>query len=134
MVAKKRYKKLTNAEKKLNKETMAKLRNTGVLPPVKPRLNRNKFAKEVIQEYEDAIGNYGDARYLFRAINFMLPMSAISQKGLRIKISPEEIGVLKMLKIAMEIKKFEVDLRAKGEEEYNIMDLFEVAVKPFINL
>ena len=134
LVRKKGYKRLTNAEKKFNKEITAKLRDKGVIPPVKPKLNRIKFAKEVIQEYKEELGNYDDIRHLFRAISFMLPMIAIQEKGLRVKISPEEIGVLKMIKIAVEIKKFESDLTAKGETKYSSIDLYKVAVEPVIKL
>lgn len=52
IATKKKYKKLTNKEKQLNKEFREEMRERGILPPVKPKLNRRKFAQEVREEWE----------------------------------------------------------------------------------
>lgn len=129
MATKKRYKKLTNAEKKSNKEFREKLRTKGIIPPVKPILNRKKFAKEVAEEFKEGFDPYDDIRYLFKAISWMRP--ALESRE---RISLEQVGVLKLLKIAIEIKKFGSDLKIKGETKYDVMDLYNVAVAPVLNL
>ena len=130
-VKKKGYKKLTNAEKKSNKEATARLRDKGILPPIKPRLNRTKFAKEVVAEFMENLISLGDLGYIHSAIRWMTPSVDESSK---IKVTAEEIGVLKMLKIAIEIKKFEAKIKANGDTVYEYMDLYEKAVAPIRNL
>ncbi|GAB6173301.1 hypothetical protein JCM15765_27790 [Paradesulfitobacterium aromaticivorans] len=129
MQKKKGYKKLTNTQKKVRKQIREELREDGILPPVKPKLNRRKFAEEVIAEFEGTFGAYTDIQYLYRAISCMKPPA-----GTKKKISPEEIGVLKLLKIAMELKKFFEEKIRNGEAKYNVVDLYEKVVKPIIDL
>lgn len=126
-MAKKKYKKLTNKEKQENKEIRTELREKGIIPPVKPKLNRRKFAKEVIEEWQD----HGDIFYLLKAVGCMLPSIEIKTK---VTISPEQIGVLKALKIAMEYKKFVEELKAKGENTYRIGELYNKVIAPIITL
>lgn len=129
MATKKKYKKLTNKEKQFNKELRTEWRKKGILPPVKPKLNRKKFAKEVIEEYEDSFGAYTDIPYLYAAIRWMIP--DVESKR---TVSPEQVGVLKVLKLAMEIKKFEEEIKAKGETKYSVQELYEKAAAPVLNL
>lgn len=121
----KKYKKMTQKEKKLQAEIRAKLREKGIIPPVKQRLNRNKFAKEVIEEWSE----YGDIFYLPKALGCIIPSTKI-----KTKITPEQIGALKVMKLAMEYKKFEEELRARGKTSYNAMEFYEKVVAPIINL
>lgn len=125
MAAKKKYKKLTNAEKKVNKEIRAELREKGILPPVKPKLNRKKFAQEVREEWE----KNGDIFYLIRGLGCIIPSGEFDTK-----ITPEQIGALKVMKLAMEIKKFEENLKAKGENQYNAMDFYKDVIAPVLDL
>lgn len=129
MATKKKYKKLTNREKQFNKELRAEWRERGIIPPVKPKLNRKKFAKEVIAEYEDSFGAYTDIPFLYKAIRWMTAGTESKRT-----VSPEQVGVLKMLKLAMEIKKFEEGIKAKGETKYSVQELYEKAVAPVLNL
>lgn len=131
MATKRKYKKLTNKEKQFNKELRAEWREKGIIPPVKPKLNRKKFAKEVIAEFEDSFVTYTDIHYLHRAIWLMMPDM---ESKVKITVSPEQVGVLKMLKLAMEIKKFEEGIKVKGETEYTIGELYEKVVAPVLNL
>lgn len=128
MATKKRYKKMTNAQKKLHKEIREDMRSRGILPPVKPKLNRNKFAQEVLAEFESFNG-FDDIPHLYHALGFMRPGSKIKEK-----ISLEQIGVLKLLKISMEIKKFMEEKSRNGETQYKVMELYEQAVKPIMEL
>lgn len=127
-MAVKKYKKMTNKEKQFNKEFKERMRAEGIIPPVKAKLNRRKFAKEVIEEYKN-LQTYGDMFYLQEAISLMLP--SINFKS---KISLEEIGVLKVLKLAIESKKFKEELKAKGETKYSVGELYEKVIEPIINL
>jgi len=49
-------------------------------------------------------------------------------------ISSEEVGVLKLMKISMEYKKFEEEKKAQGETKYSIGELYEKVVVPILNL
>lgn len=131
MATKKKYKKLTNREKQINKEVRSELREKGIIPPVKKRLNRKKFAEEVITEFKETLNGYEKEFYVHRAIACMLPLS---DPKISIKISSEEVGVLKVLKMAIEMKKYLDTLKAEGKNEYIVMDMYEVVVKPILEL
>lgn len=128
MAAKNKYKKLTAREKKFNKEFRERLRESGVLPPVKTRLNRKNFSQEVNVEFEESFKRFSDQSYLYEAIAWMNP-----GKDPKLKITPEQVGVLKVLKLAMALKKFHEEIRARGETEYKVGDLFEI-VNPILKL
>lgn len=128
MAIKKKYKKMTNKEKQFNKEIREDMRERGILPPVKPKLNRNKFAKEVIEEYK-SLKTYGDIIYLSEAIGWMLPST-----NFKSKVTPEQIGVLKVLKLAVESKKFQEELKAKGETQYSVGEFYEKVIAPILKL
>lgn len=123
---KKPYKKLTNVQKEFNKGIREQLRESGILPPVKAKLNRKKFLQETFKEL-DNFQMYDDLPYLVEAIHWMV--SRNQEKN----ITPEQIGVLKMLKIAMTVKSFNEDKLSKGETTYKIDELFKV-VEPIKNL
>lgn len=133
MATKKWQKKLTNKEKRALKELRTELREKGILPPVKPKLNRNKFAIETVNEFRENFGAFGDIVYLLKAINCMAPCVDMNLKP-RPKITPEQVGVVKVMKLAMEIKKFEKDIIAKGETKYSVGELYEKVVAPIVNL
>lgn len=127
MAAKKKYKKLTNKEKQFNKELRDKWREKGIIPPVKPKLNRKKFAKEVIEEWQD----HGDIFYLPRAFGCLLPSIELKTKT---AITPEQIGALKVLKIAIEYKKFEEEFKVLGITKYSVGEIYNKVIAPIINL
>lgn len=124
MATKKKYKKLTNKEKQMNKEIRQEMREKGIIPPVKPKLNRKKFAKEVREEWD----KNGDTLYLRGALGAMVPSEHSKN------ISSEQIGVLKLMKISMEYKKFDEEKKAQGETKYSIGELYEKVMAPILNL
>ena len=124
LMAAKKYKRKTNAEKKMDKEIRQELREKGILPPIKPKLNRKKFAKEVREEWD----KNGDALYLRAALGAMVPSEHSKN------ISSEQIGVLKLMKISMEYKKFDEEKKAQGETKYSIGELYEKVMAPILNL
>lgn len=101
----------------------------GFIPPPKKKLNRLKFAKETKQEFKDSnISYYEDILHLMDAIAWMLPSEYSS------KVSPEQIGVLKVLKLTVDIKKWKEDLKEKGQKQYKEMDLYHQVVEPILRL
>jgi hypothetical protein len=118
---------MTNAEKKLRKEVRESLREEGLIPPVKAKLNRKKFLAETTEEFK-SFGAFSDLSYLYEAISIM---TTVLPQG---KVSPEQVGVAKVLKIAMEIKKHHEDLVSKGETTYNPYDRFKEVIEPIMNL
>jgi len=124
LAAQKKHKKLTNREKQDNKRFREELRQKGIIPPIKPKLNRKKFAKEVIEEYENT---YIDLEYLCKAIACMLP----GEFG---KVTPEQVGVVKVLKLAMEIKRFTEEKISQGETTYKVMEMYKEVVAPVLDL
>lgn len=129
-MAVKKYKKLTNKEKQFRKKIREELREDGILPPVKPRLNRKKFVLETVEEFDTSFSAYTDILYLLSAIRWMSPIVDINGK---MKISSEQIGVIKLLKVALEIRKFEEQLKAKGESKYKVEEIWGV-IKPILEL
>lgn len=111
---------LTNKEKKLNAEVKKELQEKGILPPDKPKLNRQKFIAEAEAEWnsrdkECFVWNV----YLIQAISYMI---GHMEKGIR--LSREAVGVAKVLKIAMRLRKFSEEMESKGEHEYKLMDQY----------
>lgn len=118
-------KKMTQREKAERARIKKKLQEEGLLPPDKPRLNRKKFAAEVWDEWRQF--NFLDDIYLWRAINCMI--------GPDMKeVTAEEVGVLKVLKIAIETKKFSERLKEEGREEYTLGEFIDTVVLPIRKL
>lgn len=120
-------KKMTQKEKRLRAQAKSELQKEGILPPDKPKLSRKKFAKDVIAEYEQTMNSYGDLLYLQKAIGCMV-------SGDMRSVSSEEVGVLKLLKIAIETKKFMKALEDEGRTQYTIGEFADKVVLPVIKL
>lgn len=101
------------------------MQEKGILPPDKPRLNRKKFVKEVLEEYKQDLEGYDAIFYLNRAIAVFLAGE---------KFTPEQVGVAKVLKIAVGTKKYMDDLKKQGKKEYNLMEYFDIVVNPVLRL
>lgn len=113
-------KRLTNREKKERAELKQRMQEKGILPPDKPKLNRKKFIEEAKAEWDNRNkGCFVWDVYLMRAISYML---GHLEKDLR--PSREAVGVAKVLKIAMRLRKFSEELEAKGEHEYRVLDQY----------
>lgn len=127
MAAKKNYKKLTKAEKKFRKEIKDELIEKGLLPPRKKPLNRRKFAQEINKELSEMDISAYDLLY---AISYMRPSG-----DLKMKITDEEIGVLKVCKIAIESKRY---INKRKEEDsaakVTLGDIYDNIIKPIKDL
>lgn len=127
MAPKKKYKKLTNTEKRLRKEARERLIKDGLLPPNKTKLNRRKFTQGVTEDFK-GFRAYDDMYYLYQAINWMLP----TEYGRT--VTPEQVGVLKTLRLAMDIKKFMQEKISQGETKYDVKELYDTVIAPVFKL
>lgn len=119
IVAKK--KRLTNKEKKLNAEAKKRLQEQGILPPDKPKLNRKKFIEEARTEWNGRSNDcYIWEHYLMEAISYIL----CQREGVSSRASLEAVGAAKVLKLAMRLREFSEELKAKGEHEYKLADQY----------
>ena len=106
-------KRLTQREKAERAAMKKQLQAEGVLPPDKPRLNRKKFAREVWDEFSE--------------------MEFIAGPELP-AVTPEQVGVYKALKLAVEYNKFLRKLEAEGRSKYTIGELADEVVLPIWKL
>lgn len=116
-MAPKKQKRMTQRQKAERAWAKKELQAKGILPPDKPRLNRKKFAKEVWGEYE-AMEPIRREFFLLKAIGCMVGPDML-------EVSPEEVGVLKLLKLAVEMDKFSQRLKAEGRDNYTWGELIE---------
>ena len=121
-----KQKRLTKKEIALRAEAKKRLQEEGILPPDKARLNRKKFAREVMEEFK-AMDVFAADLYLRRAIGCM-----VSEDMPR--VSEEQVGVLKLLKIAVETQKFMQGLKEEGRTQYTIGAYVDKVVRPVRDL
>ncbi len=119
MMAKKKYKPMTRREKEEMKQFRKDMREKGVLPPVKKRLNRNKYIEDTIQMWNNP-DDIDSRVYLTMAFGFM--MGRIDQSG---HVHPEAIGAAKVLRLAIKLKEFSAMLRAEGKDSYTQGEMYE---------
>lgn len=119
-------KRLTQREKAERARIKKKLQEDGVLPPDKPRFNRKKFAREVLAEF-GAMDAYSADLYLRQAIGCMVSPDMN-------RVTEEEVGVLKLLKIAVESERFSKALEAEGRSQYTIGEYAEKVILPILKL
>lgn len=121
-----KQKRMTQKEKQLRADTKKRLQAQGLLPPDKKPLNRRKFAQEVREAFESHEGH--QRYYLIEALGWMIPGEL--QKS---PVTPEQIGALKVMKIAVELDKFYKKLEADGREKYSLDEVWAI-VRPIIEL
>lgn len=124
-----RKKRLTQREKAERAAAKKWAQENGLLPPDKPRLNRKKFARETWEAF-DAFYKAEPIRAelsLLKAIGFMV--------GPDMKeVTPEEVGVLKLLKLAVEYNSFLEKLEKEGRGKYTYGELIDEVILPITNL
>lgn len=123
----KAYKRMTVKEKKVRQEVKKELQSKGILPPDKKKLNRKKFAKDVWQEFNEVLNEYGDYLFLREAIGCMVSDNMLN-------VTTEEVGVLKLMKLSIELKKFHKAQAEQGKTTYTLGELCEKVVKPVLKL
>ena len=122
-------KRLTQREKAERAATKKRLQARGVLPPDKPRLNRKKFAQETWAEWTALLAEnrLGAAMALCRAVSFTTDLELL-------EVTPEQVGILKAMKIAVEYEKFLQKLETEGRSDYSIGELADEVILPVWNL
>ena len=90
-------KKLTQREIKRNREIKKQMQAEGIIPPDKPKLNRKKFAQEVCKEWKE---QGSDCRLYLDIV-----LAMMTNSGRFGKVSQEDLGILKLKKCALELKK-----------------------------
>ena len=113
-------KRMTNKEKKAKAEAKKLLQAEGILPPDKPRLNRKKFIDEAKREWNEREPDLLWEFYICEAIGWMLTKH--DQDG---RISPEAVGVAKVLKTAIKLREFQEKQKKDGKTEYKLDDQYE---------
>lgn len=110
---------MTQRERKARAAVKKELQDQGILPPDKKRLNRKKFAQEVMEAWDKEMDmlEFSNALCLENAISCMVSCKMA-------KVTEEQVGVLKLLKIAMEIKKFKKKMQGKSWETSALEELY----------
>lgn len=102
------------------------LQEKGLIPPDKPRLNRKKFAREVWEDFSE-MDVYTADFYLRKAI--------IATVGPEMhEVTSEQVGILKLMKLAVETDRFMQQLKKEGREQYSIGEYVEKVYNPVMNL
>ncbi len=118
---------MTERERKRRAAVKKRLQKEGILPPDRPRINRRKYAREAITEFEETMGDALDSFWLRQAIGMMV------SKEME-KVSDEEMGVLRMLKLAVGRKKFNEKLKAEGRDKFKLEELYNEVYAPVMGL
>ena len=122
----KKRKKMTQRQKDERAAIKKRLQAEGLIPPDKKPLNRRKFAQEVREEFESYDGFQ---RYrIVEALGWMIP-GELQRKT----VTPEQVGVLKLMKIAVELDKFYKKLEAEDRSKYSLDEVWAI-VKPILEL
>ena len=117
---------LTQREKAERAAIKKQLQADGVLPPDKPRLNRKKFAREVWEDFSE-MDVYTADFYLRKAI-----MATVGPE--LHEVTSEQVGILKLMKLAVETDRFMQQLKKEGREQYSIGEYVEKVYNPVMNL
>ena len=118
-------KRLTQRERAERAAAKKRLQARGVLPPDKPRLNRKKFAQETWAEWTALLAEnrLGAAMALCRAVSFTTAPELL-------EVTPEQVGILKAMKIAVEYEKFLHRLDVEGRSDYTLGELADEVIVP----
>lgn len=115
-------KRLTQREKKTNAALKKEMQEKGILPPDKPKLNREKYIKEAVEEWN---GRSMDCMvwdiYLPCAASWMT--GHVERRGIRRSL--EAVGAAKVLKTAVRLEKFSRELREKGQDKYTLAEQYD---------
>lgn len=115
-------KRLTQKEKELNARIKKEWQEKGIIPPDKPRLNRKKFIKEAMEEWNNRPSSlYMWDIYLHKAFEIILAKT----EGRNFQVSKEAVGAAKVLKLAIRIQQFHMKLKEESREEYTIGEMLE---------
>lgn len=120
-------KRMTNREKQERAAMKKRLQAEGLIPPDKPRLNRKRFIEEAEAEW-----NGRDLECLIWDLYIMRALFYVMGHGRARGISPEAVGAAKVLKVAMRLRRFELELKENGRDKYSYMEQYEY-IKDILN-
>lgn len=122
-------KRLTVREKAEKKRLKKELQKQGVIPLDKKRLNRKRFAKETKMEFsqEISMADLNDVLCLWRAISWMTAGHE------QFPITSEQVGVWKVLKMAVELKRFYGEARQRNVP-VTYGDEYDKVVNPILKM
>lgn len=120
-------KRMTNREKQERAAAKKCLQAEGLIPPDKPRLNRKRFIEEAEAEW-----NGRDLECLIWDLYIMRALFYVMGHGRARGISPEAVGAAKVLKVAMRLRRFELELKENGRDKYSYMEQYEY-IKDILN-
>lgn len=118
---------MTNREKQERAAMKKRLQDEGLIPPNKPRLNRKRFIEEAEAEW-----NGRDLECLIWDLYIMRALFYVMGHGRARGISPEAVGAAKVLKVAMRLRRFELELKENGRDKYSYMEQYEY-IKDILN-
>lgn len=118
-------KRLTQREKAARAAAKKRLQADGILPPDKPRLKRKRFAQETWEEWTALVAEDGlrAAMALCRAVGFTTGPELL-------EVTPEQVGILKAMKIAVEYEKFLHRQDVEGRSDYTLGELADEVIVP----
>jgi hypothetical protein len=115
-------KRMTARDKKYRAELKKRMQQEGILPLDKPKLNRKKYIEEARVEWNGRDGGcYVWDAYLMEEMGIML--SRTERNSLR--VSPEAVGVAKVLKMALRLRQFHEKLKEEGKDRYKVSEQYE---------
>lgn len=121
---------MTKKQRAAMKKAREKLRQEGILPPPKKRLNREKYAKQIKTRFDSMGWDPIVAQvYILQAITLMTPLETIKSA-----VTPEQVGVLKMMHMAMDLYEFERRKSNAGKSGYTVGEVYEQVIKPIWEL
>ena len=118
-MAKKKYKPMTKREKEEMNQIRKELREKGVIPPVKKRLNRKDYIENTRCKWNEP-EEENSWLYLTKAVSWV--MGRIDHKG---NVHPEAVGAAKVLQVAMKMREFTAKLKEEGRDRYTTGELYE---------
>lgn len=104
---------MTKAQKAMNAKIKKELQEKGIVPPDKPRLNREEWNGRNAEYYAWDV-------FLYQAISIVL-----GHTDRHLRASPEAVGVAKTLKLALRLKEFRDKLKAEGRYTYTMGEEYE---------
>lgn len=107
---------MTNKERKERQKIRKELIEEGILPPPKKRINRKKYAEEMMDWWRSGDANGWDIIPVFS--NFLPNL----ERG---SITDEEMTALRILHMAKAQKEFHARVKAEGRSKYKMSEWYE---------
>lgn len=110
-------KRMTQKQKDYNRKLRKEMKEKGILPPDKKRMNRKKFVEETLNEWKEREYSHMWDIYLTEAA-FIVSAKTDS----RFNTSPESVGAAKVLKIALKLNEFQKKIKSEGRKSYQYQE------------